>query len=207
VLARADAQALVERVVRMSRADAVRVNVRSARETNLRFADNQISTSGATTNTTVRVQSVFGRRRAAVVTNDRSDEGLRRAVAQAEALARLAPEDPEYLGELGPQQYAEVAAWADATAELSAEDRARAALGALAPARAAKDLTVAGYLVCGAGAQAIGTSAGLFAYHRSTTANYTLTARTADGTGPGGRGRSTTTGGGWTSRRSRARRS
>jgi predicted Zn-dependent protease len=120
-----------------------------------------------------------------VVTNDRSDEGLRRAVAQAEALARLAPEDPEYLGELGPQQYAEVAAWADATAELSAEDRARAALGALAPARASNDITVAGFIVCGAEASAVGNSAGLFGYHRATNANYTLTARTRDGTGSG----------------------
>ena len=185
VLARAEAQALVERVVGMSRADAVRVSVRSARETNLRFADNRISTSGATTNTTVRVQSVFGQRRASVVTNDRSDEGLRRAVARAEALARLAPEDPEYLGELGPQQYAEVPAWADATAALSAEDRARAALGALAPARASNDITVAGFIVCGAEAAAVGSSAGLFGYHRATNANYTLTARTRDGTGSG----------------------
>jgi len=185
VLTRAEAQALVERTLRHSTADAARVSVQGGRETNLRFADNQISTSGATTNTTVRVQSVFGKRRAAVVTNDRSDEGLRAAVRQSEALARLAPEDPEYLGELGAQQYVEVPAWFDATAALSAEDRARAAMSALGPARAAKDLTVAGYLVCSAGAQAIGTSAGLFAYHRSTTANYTLTARTTDGTGSG----------------------
>jgi predicted Zn-dependent protease len=96
VLTRAEAQALVERTLRHSTADAARVSVQGGRETNLRFADNQISTSGATTNTTVRVQSVFGKRRAAVVTNDRSDEGLRAAVRQSEALARLAPEDPEY---------------------------------------------------------------------------------------------------------------
>ena len=185
VLSRADAQSLVERAVKLSKADAVRVSVSSNRETNLRFADNQISTSGATSNTTIRVQSVFGKRKASVVTNDRTDEGLARAVASSEALARLAPEDPEYLGELPPQQYVSVPAWFDSTAELSAEDRAKAALGALAPARASKDLTVAGYIVCSAGATAIGNSAGLFAFHRSTNANYTLTARTNDGTGSG----------------------
>ena len=36
-----------------------------------------------------------------------------------------------------------------------------------------------------ASASAIGNSAGLFAYHRGTSANYTLTARTTDGTGSG----------------------
>ena len=185
VLSRADAEALVRRTLQFSKADAARVSVNSSRETNLRFADNQMSTSGATTNTTVRVQSVFGKRKASVVTNDRSEEGLRRAVAQSEALARLAPEDPEYLGELGAQQYAAVPAWFDSTAELTAEDRAKAAMSALAPARAGKELTVAGFIIANASAGAIGTSAGLFAYHRSTSANYTLTARTNDGTGSG----------------------
>jgi predicted Zn-dependent protease len=185
VLSREQAQAIVERAVKLSKADAVRVSVNSSRETNLRFADNQMSTSGVTTNSTIRIQSVFGKRKASVVTNDRSDEGLRRAVEQSEALARLAPEDPEYLGELPPQTYAPVNAWFDRTAELSAEDRAKAAMTALAPARAAKDLTVAGFIICNASASAIGNSAGLFAYHRGTSANYTLTARTTDGTGSG----------------------
>jgi predicted Zn-dependent protease len=185
VLSREQAQTIVERAVKLSKADAVRVSVNSARETNLRFADNQMSTSGVTTNSTIRIQSVFGKRKASVVTNDRSDEGLRRAVEQSEALARLAPEDPEYLGELPPQTYAPVNAWFDRTADLSAEDRAKAAMTALAPARAAKDLTVAGFIICNANASAIGNSAGLFAYHRGTSANYTLTARTTDGTGSG----------------------
>ncbi len=185
VLAREEAESLVARVIGMSTADAVSVSVQSARETNLRFADNQMSTSGVTTNTTVRVQSVFGKRRASVVTNDRSDDGLRRAVEQSQTIARLAPEDPEYLGELSAQTYEPVSAWFDSTAELSADARAQAALTALAPARASNDLTVAGYMVCSASAVALANNAGLFAYHRSTNANYSLTARTNDGTGSG----------------------
>ena len=185
VLTREEAQSLIERAIRLSKADAIRVNVQSGRDANLRFADNQMSTSGVSTTTSIRIQSVFGKRRASVVTNNRTDDGLRRAVEQSEALARLAPEDPEYLGELGSQEYASIPSWFDSTAELSAEARARAALTALEPARAARDLTVAGFVACSAGATAIGTSAGLFAYHRSTNANYTLTARTNDGTGSG----------------------
>ena len=185
VLTRAEAQSLVERTIKFSKADAIRVNVGSARESNVRFAANQMSTAGLSSTTTIRVQSVFGKRKASVVTNSRTDEGLKRAVEQSEALAKLAPEDPEYLGELGPQQYTPVQAWFDATAALSAEERAKAALSALAPARAANDLTVAGFLVTSARATAIGNNAGVFAYHRSTDANYSLTARTNDGTGSG----------------------
>jgi predicted Zn-dependent protease len=158
VLSRDQAQAIVERAVKLSKADAVRVSVNSARETNLRFADNQMSTSGVTTNSTIRIQSVFGKRKASVVTNDRSDEGLRRAVEQSEALARLAPEDPEYLGELPPQTYTPVNAWFDRTADLSAEDRATAAMTALAPARAPCSSGSPG-ATCGAAARSTGRRA------------------------------------------------
>ncbi len=185
VLTREEAEGLVSRAMKYSKADAVRVSVQGARESNVRFAANQMSTAGLSSTTTIRVQSVFGRRKASVVTNSRTDEGLRRAVEQSEALARLAPEDPEYLGELGPQQYVAVPAWFESTASLSADERAKAAMSALGPARASKDLTVAGFLVTTARASAIGTSAGLFAYQRATDASYTLTARTADGTGSG----------------------
>jgi predicted Zn-dependent protease len=102
VLTRDDAQAIIQRALRLSKADACRVSVQAARETNVRFADNQMSTAGVSSTTAIRIQSVFGRRKASVVTNSRTDDGLRRAVEQSEALARLAPEDPEYLGELGP---------------------------------------------------------------------------------------------------------
>lgn len=185
VLSRAECEDIVQRALRLSKADACRVNVGSSYDTNLRFADNQMSTSGISDDATITIRSTVGRKQASVTTNDVSPDGLARAVAQSEALARLAPDDPELLPELGAQQYATIPAWFDSTATLSAEDRARAAFTALEPARRAGDLTVAGFIECAARATAVGTSAGLFAYHRSTGANYTLTVRTNDGTGSG----------------------
>ncbi|MCC7002989.1 MAG: TldD/PmbA family protein [Gemmatimonadaceae bacterium] len=185
VLSRAECEDIVQRALKLSKADACRVSVGSSYDTNLRFADNQMSTSGITDDASISITSVVGKKRASVSTNDVSPEGLARAVAQSEALARLAPDDPELMPELGPQTYATIPAWFDSTANLSAEDRAKAALTALEPARRAKDLTVAGFIECSARATALGTSAGLFAYHRSTGANYTLTVRTNDGTGSG----------------------
>ena len=185
VLSRAECEDIVQRALRLSKADACRISIGATYQTNLRFADNQMSTSGISDDATITISSIFGRKRASVTTNDVSPEGLARAVAQSEALAKLSPDDPELMPELGPQTYASIPAWFDSTAGLSAEDRARAALTALEPARRARDLTVAGFIDCSASATAIGTSAGLFAYHRSTGANYTLTVRTDDGTGSG----------------------
>lgn len=185
VLSRAECEDIVQRALKLSKADACRVNVGSSYQTNLRFADNQMSTSGISDDASITISSVFGKKRASVSTNDVSPEGLARAVAQSEALAKLSPDDPELMPELGPQTYATIPAWFDSTANLSADDRAKAALTALEPARRARDLTVAGFIDCSASATALGTSAGLFAYHRSTGANYTLTVRTNDGTGSG----------------------
>jgi predicted Zn-dependent protease len=187
VISRADAQRVIESVIKLSRADAVQVVIRSSRTRNVRFAANQLSTAGVVEDTTLAVMSYIGRKHSAVTTNDLSAESLERTVRKAEAIAKLAPDDADMLPVLGPQSLRDLtAAWDEATAMLPASDATAAALTALAPARkAGSTLSVAGFLVTGADAIAIGTSAGLFAYHRGTSANYTLTVRTADGTGSG----------------------
>ena len=182
---RDEAQRTLERAVKLSRADSIRVALNANRTTNLRFADNQMSTAGATMDQQLVVTSAFGKRHASVVTNDFSDAALERTVRQAEALARLAPEDPEWLPALGPQQINNVEALFTGTADLSAEDRARAAMTALGPARSAKDLKAAGFIIVATSATAIANEQGSFAYHPATNANYTLTVRTTDGTGSG----------------------
>lgn len=180
-----DAEALVARVVKQSKADAVHVNLQSTYTTNLRFAANQMSTSGAVTDAQLVVTSAFGAKHAIATTNDLSDASVARVIASSEALAKLAPDDPESMPELPKQSYQSVPAYFEATANVSPEDRARAALAALAPARAAGDVNAAGFLIVNATATVVGNSGGLFAYHWSTNANYTITVRTTDGTGSG----------------------
>jgi len=185
MLTREQAMAIVEKAVKWSKADAVDVQVNTYTQGNIRFADNQVSTAGATTDAQLGIQSAFGPKHAVVTTNDLSDEAIKRAVEQSERLARLSPDDPEAMPQLGSQQYTPVNAYFESSAALTADDRAKAALIALEMARKAGDVKAAGYLVNSAGALAIGNSTGMFAYHRSTNVNYTLTARTTDGTGSG----------------------
>jgi predicted Zn-dependent protease len=185
VISREEAQALVLRVVGMSKAEGIDVQVGGGYNTNVRFADNQMSTAGAVTDFTVAVQSWFGKKHAVVQTNEISDVALRSAVDRSERLAKLAPDDPEAMPMLGQQQHRQVDAYFPSVASMSAEDRARIALTALEPARGANDLRAAGFLINGASATALGNSKGMFAYHRTTNANFTLTVRTTDGTGSG----------------------
>ncbi|HEX9691941.1 MAG TPA: TldD/PmbA family protein [Gemmatimonadales bacterium] len=185
VFSREEMEALAEKIVGMSTAEHIEVNIGGGRTGNTRFAANQMSTSGSVEDANVAVQSWYGARHAVVTTNDLSDDSLRMVVEKSEALAQLAPEDPENMPPLGPQRYPAVQAYFQSTAQLDPAERARAAMTALEVTRSAGDLEAAGFIVSGASANAIANSAGLFAYHRSTSANYTLTVRTKDGTGSG----------------------
>jgi len=184
-MAKNDMQALVERITKMSKADSIHVIVDDGTTTNLRFADNHVSTAGHVQDTSIVVISSFGPKHAAVQVNDTTDDALRAAVATSERLAKLAPDDPEAMPELPAQTFKSSDAYFTSTAEASADARARAALTALEPARKSGDLKAAGYLEVRGSAHAIGNNLGLFGYYPYTTANYTLTVRTADGTGSG----------------------
>jgi predicted Zn-dependent protease len=189
LLSREQAKALADKVLAMSAADQTRVTIVSGWSGNTRFADGGISTSGGVTDLRVTVTATIGRRRASSTTNVVDDASLKRTVDLAALLARLAPEDPELMPELGPQTYADVDAFVPQTAALDPEARAtevRRAVGAAAAAgKPAGAVFTAGYLEANASAVAVATSAGLFAYHRTTDAGFSMTVRTPDGTGSG----------------------
>jgi predicted Zn-dependent protease len=188
-LSREQAKALCDRALSFARADETRINITSGWSGNTRFAGNEITTSGGTTNTDVTVTSTIGKRRASATTNVLDDESLKRTVAFAESLARLSPENPELMPELGPQTYSPINGYFDSTANLDPEARATATKQTIGAAEqsggAGSNLFVAGYLVSNAGATAIATSRGLFAYHRSSDVDLSTTVRTPDGTGSG----------------------
>ena len=188
-LTRDQAKALTDRVLGMAKADETRISLNTGWSGNTRFAGAEITTSGGIIDTSLTVISTFGKRRASATTNVLDDASLRRTVDLAERLARLSPEDPELMPELGPQQYITVDGYVDRTAALSPEVRAEAVKRAVDAAREAGksvgDMFVAGFLEANAGATCLATSRGLFAYHASTDVDLGVTARTPDATGSG----------------------
>jgi predicted Zn-dependent protease len=185
MMSRSEAQAFLERIVKMSKADTIGVSLNGGYQGNIRFAANRISTSGGVSNSQLAIQSGYGAKHAVVTTSDFTPEGLERAVRQSEAIARLAPDDPENMPLLGPQQYQSVGSYFESTANLTPADRAAAAHTAIDAAKAAGDLAAAGFIIAGGGYNAIASNTGLYAYFPSTNANYQLTVRTNDGTGSG----------------------
>jgi predicted Zn-dependent protease len=190
-LSREQAQALAKRVLSFATADETRVNISTGWNGNTRFAGNEITTSGGTTNTSVTVTSTIGKRHASSSTNVLDDESLKRTVDLAERLARLSPEDPESMPELGPQEYAPVNGYFVSTADLTPELRASATKRTIETAEQVGkgdgegNMFVAGFLSARAGANAVATSRGLFAYHTNSDVELSTTVRTPDATGSG----------------------
>ena len=180
----AEARAIVERVLRMSKADGCEVDINARTDGNIRFARNSVSTAGGSDNVSVSIQSFIGKKSGTTTVNELDDASLEKAVRRSEELARLSPDDPEQMPPLGKQEYLPVNGFVQRTADVTPEDRANVAAACLAPAKA-KGCTAAGFLEDNASASAFGTSAGCFAYHRQTRGEFTLTVRTDDGLGSG----------------------
>ena len=183
-LSREECEAITKRALSFAGADETRVVVNSTNVSNTRFAVNQISTGGDAFDSVVTVISRFGKRSGSSSTNQLDDDGLRAVVQTSERVAKLSPEDPEAMPELGPQTYRSGVNWSEATASLDPEARARAVKRIADPAKTA-GMVSTGFMEAITGAQAIANSKGLFAYNRSTASVLTTTVRTTDGTGSG----------------------
>jgi predicted Zn-dependent protease len=166
-----------------SGADAL-VLVRESNSGHVRFAANDITTSGEVSEAIVRLMLAFGSRHATTQTNQVDDASLRELVARTTALAKVAPRDPEYLGPLAARRYETSSSdWDEATASPSPGVRASAAQAAIAAA--ADGFRSAGFVQTHADAFTLAASTGLRAEHKRTWAQMTTTMRTPDDTGSG----------------------
>ncbi|MEZ0484495.1 TldD/PmbA family protein [Fibrella aquatica] len=184
ILTEAEAKALLTKVLSYSKADECEVNLSGEKRGNIRYARNEVSTSGAKANQNLVVQSSFGKKVGTASIDTFDDASLEKVVRRAEELAKLAPENPEHVGVLGPQTYLKSSGFFASTANLSPDARAEAVAKSLELTRAAK-LTAAGFMEDYHGYQAMMNSKGLFAYYPDTNVNFSLTVRTDDGKGSG----------------------
>jgi predicted Zn-dependent protease len=183
-LSAADARAVSERVLNLSQAEQARVTIQAGRRSFTRSADNRITTAGGSTDVSVEIMSVFGKRVASVTSNRLDDDELPAAVRRSEELARLAPENPEYMGELAQQQYTSVSGYYDSTGGMAPDAFAEATAHAIREA-SGSGAVAAGYIDVRAGSQTLATSNGLFAHHPATGVASTLTVRMPDGSSSG----------------------
>ena len=163
--------------------DAI-VSLRNAVQSHARFADNRITTSGRAEDLEITVTVWVGRRRGTSIGNDAGVEALKQLADEAVRIARVSPVHREYLPTLGPQTYQDHRGFSPATANIDLEARAKTLNGVLTTCRTAK-VTGAGFHTASEIATAEATANGNRRYFHSTSADFSVTARAADGTGSG----------------------
>jgi predicted Zn-dependent protease len=184
LLTKEEAQALLKKVLSYSKADECEVNLSGTDSANIRYARNSVSTSAKVSQTQLVVSSSYGKKSGVATINEFDDASLEKVVRRSEELAQLAPENPEYVSFLGPQQYAEAKTYIPATANITPRLRSDLVAESLKVAKEGKAIA-AGFLEDNNGYSAMMNSKGLFAYNTSTNTNFSVTVRTEDGRGSG----------------------
>ncbi len=184
ILTKDEAEALLKKVLSYSKADECEVNLNGTDRGNIRYARNEVTTSGRITQSTLAVSSAYGKKLGVATINEFDDASLEKVVRRAEELAQLAPENPEYVSILGPQQYGNPITYNNSTAAITPKLRSDLVAQSLQVAKDNK-VVAAGFLEDNTSYAAMANSKGLFAYNASTNVAFSITVRTQDGKGSG----------------------
>jgi len=179
-----EAKAILDKVIRLSKADECTATLSGSVDGNIRYARNSVSTSGIVSDAELGVQVAFGKRVGIATINEFDDASLEKVVRRAEDLARLAPENPEFVPAIAKQTYKATSTFIEKTAAITPEYRAQVAADSIEPSKKDK-LVAAGFFSDSARFSAIANSNGNFGYQKSTNLDFTCTVRTEDGTGSG----------------------
>ncbi len=182
LLSDAEMRRIAEKVFKLSDADETEVEIGMTSDALTRFANNTIHQNVAEQVLNVSVRTVLDGRTARATTNKTDDDSLRRVVESAKTLARSQPHNPDLLPMPGPQKYAKVERYFENTAYATPADRARAVVKVAQMAEKNKQ-TAAGIFATGVTQFAIANSHGLFASHRQTRAEFSITILEPDSSG------------------------
>jgi predicted Zn-dependent protease len=184
ILTEKKAKKILKKVLAFSKADECECNLTGQLSGNIRYARNTVTTAGELSDLTLVVQSNFGKKQGIATINEFDDASLEKVVRRAEELARLAPDNPEYMPILGPQKHSKMNTYFESTTKVTPEDRAQAADDSITPSKKNK-LIASGFLDDNVNMNAIMNSKGLFAFNVATSINFSATIRTEDGRGSG----------------------
>lgn len=182
---------ICDRVMALSKADECSVTLTGSRTGNIRYARNNVSTAGLVEDTDLVVRVAFGKKEGTATINEFDDKSLEKVVRRAEDLARLAPENPEFMPAVGKHAFKASGTFSAKTAAIDPDFRAQTAAYSIEESRKNK-LIAAGFFTDNASFEAIANSNGVFGHQEQTGLDFTCTVRTEDGRGSGWVNRSAT---------------
>lgn len=179
---KSDFQRIADIVLSASQAEHTFVSFSDSASSTLRLANNQVAQNVSVREPNVSIRTAFGKKNGTATTNRLDRSSLQETLRRAETIARLAPEDREYLPPLPPQEYVEVPSYRKSTAAATPSAVAAKAKPVIQQCEA-KGLVGAGIFSHSASARGLAASSGLFGYSQSTEAEFSLTATAGDSSG------------------------
>ncbi len=177
-----DFQKIADTILTNSKAEHTSVSFSDTESSTLRLANNQVEQNVSVREPNVSIRTAFGKKHGSASTNRLDSNSLVETLRRAETIARLAPEDREYLPPLPPQKYIDVPTFRKSTAETTPEEVARKAKPVIVQCDK-NGLVGAGILSHAVAARGLAASSGLFGYLQSTEAEFSLTATAGDSSG------------------------
>ena len=183
MLDKREVRKIVDRALESTQADALEILFFGLDEALTRFANNEIHQNVAETNKALIVRAAFGKQVGSISTNDLSADGVSQAVEQAEALAKLQPENPDFPGFADPMPLpGDVTAFDEATAGASPAMRADA-VGDVIRYAQDRDVDAYGAFRTARYTWAVANTKGLYAYQPLTMADLIVVAMTPTSSG------------------------
>ncbi len=178
-------KAITDKVLNMAKADAVEIDFSGGERSATRYANSTITANLIEHDQEVTITVRYGQKSASTTVHQFDDDSLKRAIAEAQTLAKQRPDNPELMPLLKPpQDYVEVDAALPAAVNFGAAERAKLVKQSVDVCEK-KGVVGSGYIPKMDWTDARANSEGLFAYHRYAEASMILTCRTPDGTGSG----------------------
>ncbi|MDD4932514.1 MAG: TldD/PmbA family protein [Methylacidiphilaceae bacterium] len=184
ILSEGEAREIGAKLLSCSRAETAVAEISGWTRLNVRIARNTVTTDGEDEGFHCRVESSFGKRRGEATGNKADPTDLAALVRRSEEVARVSPEDPEFLSPPGTQSYPAAKNYSPEAARLSTKDLAELGQAILAAAET-KRVMGAAFLECETSFSAYTATTGLWVFQQATRVQYTVSARTQDGDGAG----------------------
>jgi predicted Zn-dependent protease len=184
ILNQEETKRIADKVMALSKADECIVTINGSRTGNIRYARNAVSTAGLVENTQLSVAVAFGKKQGTSVINEFDDKSLAKAVQRAEELAKLAPENPEFMPTPDKQAFKASDTFSKSTDAVDPEYRAQVAAYSIEACKK-KGLVAAGFFTDQSSFETVANSRGVFGHQSQTGIDFTCTVRTEDGRGSG----------------------
>ena len=184
ILSQDESKRITDKVLSLSKADQCEVTITGNRTGNIRYARNAVSTAGLVQDTQLQVSVAFGKKQGTAIINEFDDKSLEKAVRRAEELARLAPENPEFMPTPDKQAFKASNTYSKSTDAIDPEYRAQVAAYSIEACKKNK-LVAAGFFTDQSSFETVANSRGVFGHQAQTGVDFTCTVRTEDGRGSG----------------------